>query len=85
MNRALKVWQKAIRTCFKGKEKLKMSIQNEKVAALLEQLEVGLDTLFESDNYRKWLQTMSRFHSYSFGNTLLIARQCPDATRGATR
>ncbi|MFP5528185.1 ArdC-like ssDNA-binding domain-containing protein [Peptococcus simiae] len=60
-----------------------MTKQNEKVTALLEQLELGLDNLFESDNYRKWLETLSHFHAYSFGNTVLIASQCPEATRVA--
>ena len=33
-----------------------------------------------SDELRRYLDAMSRFHRYSFGNCLLIARQYPDAT-----
>lgn len=37
----------------------------------------------KSEELTKYLDTMSRFHHYSFGNCLLIARQCPTATRVA--
>ena len=36
--------------------------------------------LFESDKYKSYLSTMSKFHNYSFNNTLLIAMQKPEAT-----
>ena len=39
--------------------------------------------LFESDKYRKYLATMSRFHRYSVNNTMLIYMQRPDATHVA--
>lgn len=39
--------------------------------------------LMSSDGWRRWVETRSRFHSYSFGNTLLIALQRPDATQVA--
>jgi predicted nucleotidyltransferase len=39
-----------------------------------------LQDLFNSDSYRNYLSTMSKFHNYSFNNTLLIAMQKPDAT-----
>ena len=36
--------------------------------------------LFESDRYRNYLTTMSRFHRYSLNNVMLIHAQRPDAT-----
>jgi hypothetical protein len=48
------------------------------VKALIEQLEAG-----HSDALTAYLNAMSRFHHYSFGNVLEIARQMPDATRVA--
>ena len=36
--------------------------------------------LFESEKYKAYLSTMSKFHNYSFNNTLLIAMQKPEAT-----
>jgi len=46
------------------------------VRRLIEQLEAG-----HSDALTAYLNAMSRFHSYSFGNVLEIARQCPTATK----
>lgn len=54
--------------------------QQVKVKEITDQLEAGLKALFEGDNYRQYLNTMSKFHNYSFNNTLLIALQKPDAT-----
>ena len=48
------------------------------VKALIEQLEAG-----KSEALTAYLTAMSRFHNYSFGNILEIARQKPDATRVA--
>jgi hypothetical protein len=48
------------------------------VQALIEQLEQG-----HSDALTTYLSAMGRFHNYSFGNILEIARQKPDATRVA--
>ena len=48
------------------------------VQSLIEQLEAG-----HSDALTAYLNAMSRFHSYSFGNVLEIARQRPTATRVA--
>jgi hypothetical protein len=45
---------------------------------LIEQLEAG-----HSETLAAYLGTMARFHNYSFGNILQIARQRPDATRVA--
>jgi antirestriction protein ArdC len=48
------------------------------VQALIEQLEQG-----HSEGLTAYLTAMGRFHNYSFGNILEIARQKPDATRVA--
>ena len=58
----------------KNKERLKI---------ITDSIEQGIKDLFESDKYRQYLRTMSRFHRYSVNNTLLIAMQRPDATRVA--
>src|SRR6185437_6353510 len=48
------------------------------VQSLIQQLEAG-----HSDALTAYLNAMSRFHNYSFGNILEIARQRPNATRVA--
>lgn len=50
------------------------------VKDITEGLEQGLSALFESKKYQEYLKAMSKFHNYSFNNTLLIAMQKPDAT-----
>lgn len=47
---------------------------------ITERLEQGVKDIFTSEMYAKYLLTMSKFHNYSFNNTLLIAMQRPDAT-----
>ncbi len=47
---------------------------------IVEQLEQGVSEVFESDQYKQYLSVMSKFHSYSYNNILLIAMQCPGAT-----
>ena len=54
--------------------------EKQKVQEITEKLEQGLKELFESEKYKSYLSTMSKFHNYSFNNTLLIAMQKPDAT-----
>jgi len=46
------------------------------IKLLIEQLQAG-----KSDALTNYLTVMSRFHNYSFGNVLEIARQMPTATR----
>ncbi|MGN0977085.1 MAG: ArdC family protein, partial [Faecousia sp.] len=43
-------------------------------------IEKGIMELFESERYRNYLTTMSRFHRYSLNNVMLIHSQRPDAT-----
>ena len=52
----------------------------ERLKEITDSIEVGIMELFESDKYKSYLQTMSRFHKYSLNNTLLISMQKPDAT-----
>ena len=52
-------------------------------ADLLATLADGVAELTNSTAWRAWLDVQRRFHRYSWGNTLLIAAQCPDATRVA--
>lgn len=54
--------------------------QSEQIKEITEKLQQGIEDLFDSDNYKNHLKTMSRFHSYSLNNTLLIAMQKPEAT-----
>ena len=52
--------------------------EKQKVKEITDKLEEGLKELFESEKYKSYLSTMSKFHNYSFNNTLLIAMQKPE-------
>ena len=54
--------------------------RQEKIKQITDKLEQGVHQIFESDNYRAYLSTMAKFHSYSLNNTILIAMQKPGAT-----
>ncbi len=54
--------------------------QYEKVKEITDRLEAGIHALFESDAFKNYLKTLSKFHDYSLNNTILIAMQKPDAT-----
>jgi len=47
---------------------------------ITEELEQGVREIFESDRFKDYLQTMSRFTDYSINNIILIAMQKPDAS-----
>ena len=47
----------------------------ERMKEITDRLETGIQELFESERYKAYLTTMSKFHNYSFNNTLLIAMQ----------
>lgn len=47
---------------------------------IIAKLEQGVKDVFNSENYKNYLSVMSKFHRYSFNNSLLIALQKPDAT-----
>lgn len=60
---------------IKGKEAVES-----KLDTIMKSLEEGVEKVFTSEQYQMYLQTMAKFHNYSFNNTLLIAMQRPDAT-----
>ena len=51
-----------------------------KLKEITDRLEQGITELFNSERFKEYLQVMSKFHNYSFNNTLLIAMQKPDAS-----
>lgn len=51
-----------------------------RVKEITDQLEQGVKELFESQKYKDYLTTMSKFHSYSHNNIMLIFQQKPDAS-----
>lgn len=54
--------------------------QQQKIKEATEQLEAGIKEFFSSDKFQEYLNVMSRFHSYSYSNSVMIAMQKPDAT-----
>ena len=52
----------------------------DKLKEITDRLEQGIKELFDSNRYKEYLRVMSKFHNYSFNNTLLIAMQKPDAS-----
>ena len=58
----------------------KIESRADRVKAITDKLETGIAALFQSETYKAYLSTMSKFHNYSLNNTLLIAMQKPDAT-----
>jgi len=50
---------------------------------LIEKLAEGISNLTTSEQWQHYLTFQSRFHRYSFGNVLLIAAQCHEATQVA--
>ena len=64
-------------TAFKPDEP---EVKKRPLEEITDQLEKGVQEIFESDKYKTWLSTMSKFHHYSLNNTILIAIQRPDAT-----
>lgn len=59
---------------------LKGESTREKVKEITERLEQGISELFDSEKYKEYLTAMSKFHNYSFRNTMLILMQKPDAS-----
>ena len=53
---------------------------SEKLKEITDKLEQGIQDLFDSEKYTSYLKTMSKFHNYSFRNTLLIVMQNPQAS-----
>ena len=63
----------------KEREEYKKEKQKE-IKDVLKKLEEGVKEVFESDRFKEYLNTMSKFHSYSPNNVLWILMQKPDAT-----
>ena len=63
-----------------SKQREPRKTRKEAVKEITDRLEQGIKELFESERYMDYLKTMSKFHKYSFNNSLLIAMQMPDAT-----
>lgn len=60
-----------------------MGQQSDKLTETMKLLEEGVTAVFDSENYKKFLSVMSRFHGYSVNNQILILMQMPTATRVA--
>lgn len=52
-------------------------------ANILDRLTEGIAQLASSERWQDWLNMQSKFHRYSFNNTLLIMQQRPEATQVA--
>ena len=55
-----------------------------KAQAALDRLGDGIRSVWESEEWERWLRTLAKFHDYSLNNTMLIAMQMPEATRVAS-
>ena len=55
----------------------------ERIKEIVTGIEANIQDLFQSDKFVDYLRTMSRFHSYSYNNTILIHMQMPSATHVA--
>jgi hypothetical protein len=56
---------------------------NSTIEAWIDDLVAGVDDAQASAEFQEWLDVQSRFHDYSYRNTLLIKQQCPEATKVA--
>lgn len=56
----------------------------ERLKEITDSIEAGIKDLFDSEKYKNYLRTMSKFHNYSFNNTMLIHMQMPEATHVAS-
>lgn len=65
-----------------GPTTIPLPVEGKDINAVMESLEKGMESFLQGDEarYRQYLQVMTKFHSYSLNNTLLIAMQRPDAT-----
>ena len=61
----------------------KKQTNKERLKEITDSIEKGIKELFESDKYKQYLTTMSRFHHYSVNNQMLIYMQMPNATHVA--
>ena len=61
----------------------KKQSSREKIKQIVAGIEDGIQQIFQSEHYADYLRTMSRFHTYSYKNTILIHMQMPTATHVA--
>ena len=54
---------------------------NSTIEQWIDDLVAGVDDAQASEEFQEWLDVQSRFHDYSYRNTLLIKRQCPEASQ----
>lgn len=54
--------------------------QKDKITEITGRMEQGIKDIFNSEQYKEYLSAMSKFHRYSFRNSLLIFLQKPDAS-----
>lgn len=66
-----------------GRTRTTETSREERMREVLTILEHGIESILTSEGYKQYLHTASRFHSYSFGNVILVMLQNPDATRVA--
>ena len=52
--------------------------------AALDRLDDGVRGVYQTERWRTWLTTLSKFYDYSLNNTLLICMQMPTATHVAS-
>lgn len=52
-----------------------------RIDAAMQLLEAGIDRIHDSEEFKRYLQFASKFHTYSANNQMLIWMQNPDATR----
>lgn len=55
-------------------------MKTEKMTEITEMLKDGIATIWESDNYKRYLDMQSRFHRYSFNNVVLLMTQKADCS-----
>jgi len=58
-------------------------VREEKLVALHARLSEQVRAITTGEQWASWLRTAGRFHTYSWGNTMLIQLQKPEATRVA--
>lgn len=54
--------------------------QDEKTKQAFSMIEQGVKDVYSSESFKKYLSCLSKFHSYSLNNTLLILSQKPEAS-----
>lgn len=57
-----------------------MAKYEDRTKEAFEQIEQGVKDVYSSDNFKNYLKFLSKFHQYSFNNTMLILGQYPSAS-----